>query len=64
MQKSWGGSANQLASTELLTASVAAQLTVPIYQGGAEYAAIRQAKETLASNGSISRLTRDQVQSR
>jgi outer membrane protein len=29
------------------TASAIAQLTVPIYQGGAEYAAIRQAKETL-----------------
>jgi outer membrane protein len=36
---------------EQLQASIAAQLTVPLYQGGSEYAAIRQAKET-----------RDQVQ--
>jgi outer membrane protein len=36
---------------ETLQASLAAQLTVPIYQGGAEYAAIRQAKETLGQRG-------------
>jgi len=45
-QKSWFpiGSLN---TTESYNASVIGQLTVPIYQGGAEYSAIRQAKETL-----------------
>ncbi len=36
-----------LASVNSLNASVIGQLSVPIYQGGAEYSAIRQAKETL-----------------
>ena len=34
-------------STDNTTASVTARLEVPIYQGGAEYGQIRQAKETL-----------------
>lgn len=38
-------------------ASAVAQLTVPVYQGGAEYALIRQSKETLAQQ----RLNLDQV---
>ncbi|MBI3700471.1 MAG: TolC family outer membrane protein [Afipia sp.] len=38
-------------------ASAVAQLSVPVYQGGAEYALIRQSKETLAQQ----RLTLDQV---
>jgi len=46
MQKSYG-SANNLTTLETLSASVVGQLSVPIYQGGAEYANIRQAKETL-----------------
>ena len=62
VSKSWGGSANQLTSTELLAASAAAQLTVPLYQGGSEYAAIRAAKETLAQQRLNLGLTRDQVQ--
>jgi outer membrane protein len=41
------GSQSQLSNLESLSGSVIAQLTVPIYQGGAEYANIRQAKETL-----------------
>jgi outer membrane protein len=41
------GSPNTLANLESLTGSVTGQLSVPIYQGGAEYANIRQAKETL-----------------
>jgi outer membrane protein len=45
-QKSYG-SAQSLTSLEALTGSVVAQLSAPIYQGGAEYANIRQAKETL-----------------
>ena len=39
------------------TASAAAQASIPIYQGGAEYALIRQSKETLAQQ----RLNLDQV---
>src|SRR5207247_5328578 len=46
VQKQYG-SATALAVLEALSASVGAQLSVPIYQGGAEYSAIRQAKETL-----------------
>ncbi len=45
-QKSYG-SATQLSSLESLSGSVIGQVSVPIYQGGAEYASIRQAKETL-----------------
>ncbi|HWU60840.1 MAG TPA: TolC family outer membrane protein [Ensifer sp.] len=32
------------------SASVTAQLTIPLYKGGAEYGAVRQAKETLGAN--------------
>jgi outer membrane protein len=46
MQKSYG-STSSLTTLETLSGSVIGQLTVPIYQGGAEYANIRQAKETL-----------------
>ena len=46
-----------------MQASVAAQLSVPIYQGGAEYAAIRQAKETLGQRRLDLDTARDQVQS-
>jgi outer membrane protein len=45
-QKSFG-SATQLSNLESLGGSITGQLTVPIYQGGVEYANIRQAKETL-----------------
>jgi outer membrane protein len=45
-QKSFG-SAQSLTNLESLSGSVVAQLTAPIYQGGSEYASIRQAKETL-----------------
>jgi len=41
------GSASQLTALESLSGSVVAQVTAPIYQGGSEYASIRQAKETL-----------------
>src|SRR5882724_4729247 len=57
------GSTNSLAVLETLSASVAAQLTVPIYQGGAEYSAIRQAKETLGQRRLDLDTSRDQVQS-
>src|SRR5580704_3474869 len=40
-------------------ASAIAQLTVPIYQGGAEYSLIRQSKETLAQQRLNLEMTRD-----
>jgi outer membrane protein len=46
MQKSFG-SATSLTALEALSGSVIGQLSVPIYQGGGEFATIRQAKETL-----------------
>ena len=46
VQKTYG-STGSLAILETLSASVGAQLSVPIYQGGSEYSTIRQAKETL-----------------
>jgi outer membrane protein len=46
LQKNYG-SAQSLTNLETLSGSVVGQVTVPIYQGGAEYANIRQAKETL-----------------
>src|ERR1700754_1101640 len=42
-------------------ASAVAQLNVPIYQGGAEYALIRQSKETLAQQRLALEQTRDQT---
>jgi outer membrane protein len=61
VQKNFG-STQSLAVLETLQASVAAQLTVPIYQGGSEYAAIRQAKETLGQRRIDLDVARDQVQ--
>ncbi len=57
------GSTNSLAVLENLSASIAAQYTVPIYQGGTEYAAIRAAKETLGQRRLDLDTARDQVQS-
>jgi outer membrane protein len=62
VQKNFG-STQALAVLEQFQASIAAQLTVPIYQGGAEYAAIRQAKETLGQRRLDLDTARDQVQS-
>jgi outer membrane protein len=45
-QKSYGA-ATSLSTLETLSGSLVGQISVPIYQGGAEYATIRQAKETL-----------------
>src|SRR6201987_640381 len=42
-------------------ASAIAQLSVPVYQGGAEYSLIRQSKETLAQQRLNFEQTRDQV---
>jgi outer membrane protein len=61
VQKSYGG-ANSLTTLETFNATVGTQLTVPIYQGGAEYAAIRQAKETLGQRRLDLDTAREQVQ--
>jgi outer membrane protein len=42
-------------------ASATAQLSVPVYQGGAEYSLIRQSKETLAQQRLNLEMTRDQT---
>jgi outer membrane protein len=47
----------------LFDGSIAAQLSVPIYQGGADYAAVRQAKETLGQARLQADLQRDLVRS-
>jgi outer membrane protein len=60
-QKNYG-SLQSLAILENLSASLAAQLTVPLYQGGAEYAAVRQSKETLGQRRLDLDTARDQVQ--
>jgi len=62
VQKSYG-STQSLSILETMQASIAAQFTVPIYQGGAEYAAIRQSKETLGQRRLDLDTARDQVQS-
>ncbi|MGH9808601.1 MAG: TolC family outer membrane protein, partial [Terriglobia bacterium] len=46
---------------EAFQAAVTGQLSVPIYQGGAEYAAIRQAKETEGQRQLDFNVARDQV---
>jgi outer membrane protein len=62
VQKTYGSTA-ALTVLETLSASLAAQLTVPLYQGGAEYSAIRQSKETLGQRRLDLDTARDQVQS-
>ncbi|TAK50201.1 MAG: channel protein TolC [Xanthobacteraceae bacterium] len=52
---------SSLSVPQMFTALAAAQVTVPIYQGGAEYALIRQSKETLAQQRLVLDLTRDQA---
>jgi outer membrane protein len=56
------GSANSLTVLETLNASVGGQLSIPVYQGGTEYATIRQAKETLQQRRVDLDTARDQVQ--
>jgi outer membrane protein len=62
VQKTYG-SPVALGLLETLSASVGAQLSVPLYQGGSEYSAIRQAKETLGQRRLDLDTARDQVQS-
>ena len=50
-----------LTTPENFTASVGGQLSMPLYQGGAEYSQIRQAKETLGQRRFDLDLARDQI---
>jgi outer membrane protein len=50
-----------LVQPKAFNAIAAAQLSVPIYQGGAEYSLIRQSKETLAQQRLFLEQTRDQT---
>jgi outer membrane protein len=56
------GSQSSLALLQSFSASVVGQLNVPVYQGGTEYATIRQAKETLTQRRTDLDTARDQVQ--
>jgi outer membrane protein len=58
VQKNYEQSLTGLSSFQ---AAVTGQLSVPIYQGGAEYSAIRQAKETQAQRQLDLNVTRDQT---
>ncbi|PIK69971.1 channel protein TolC [Methylobacterium frigidaeris] len=51
----------QIANTRYFQGSIIGQLTVPLYQGGTEYAQIRQAKEQVGQARLQAELTRDQV---
>jgi outer membrane protein len=57
-QKTWDSS---LSSIESFQGSVIGQMTVPIYQGGAEFSTIRQSKETLGQRRLELALNRDQA---
>jgi outer membrane protein len=57
------GSTQQLNTAQSFSAAASLQLQVPIYQGGGEYATIRQAKETLGQRRLDLDTARDQVQS-
>ena len=56
------GSAQTLTTLESFSGSVAGQLNIPVYQGGTEYATIRQAKETLGQRRTDLDTARDQTQ--
>ncbi|MCX7311237.1 MAG: TolC family outer membrane protein [Hyphomicrobiales bacterium] len=56
------GSTAALANQQSFAASVAGQLTIPLYQGGTEYATIRQAKVTLSQRRTDLDTARDQSQ--
>jgi outer membrane protein len=58
IQKNYETALTQLQS---FTASVGGQISVPLYQGGSEYAAIRQAKETEGQRQLDLNTARDQV---
>jgi outer membrane protein len=56
------GATQSLTTIEQFAASAAAQLSIPVYQGGGEYSVIRQAKETLAQRRIDLDTAREQVQ--
>ncbi len=56
------GAIGSLTTIKSFNGSVAGQMTVPIYQGGAEYSLIRQAKETLSQRRIDLDTARDQAQ--
>jgi outer membrane protein len=58
VQKAWDASASINKQTSV---AVLGTLTVPIYQGGAEYSAIRQSKETLGNQRLTLDVNRDQA---
>jgi len=58
IQKAWDPAAVTLKQTQ---ASVLGTLTVPLYQGGAEYSSIRQAKETVGQQRLTLDVNRDQA---
>jgi outer membrane protein len=60
-QRSYGA-LNSLTTLENTSGTAAAQLSIPVFQGGAEYATIRQAKETLGQRRIDLDTARDQVQ--
>jgi outer membrane protein len=58
LQKNWEPS---LSTIDTFSASVLGQFSVPIYQGGAEYSLIRQAKETVGQRRMELAVARDQT---
>jgi outer membrane protein len=56
------GSTQSLSSLRTFSASILGQLNIPVYQGGTEYATIRQAKETLSQRRIDLDTARDQAQ--
>ena len=56
------GSQSSLAIVQQFSGSVVGQLAIPVYQGGTEYATIRQAKETLTQRRTDLDSARDQAQ--
>jgi len=56
------GSTSSLSVLQSSSAAVAGQISVPLYQGGAEYSAIRQAKETLSQRRLDLDVSREQAQ--
>ena len=62
LNKSFGSTTN-LSTLQNFSAQIGGQLSVPLYQGGQEYATIRQAKETLGQRRLDLETARDQVQS-
>jgi outer membrane protein len=57
----WDSTAVQVVPNHVINTTATAQLTIPIYQGGAEYASTRQAKEQLTQQELQATQQRDQV---